>query len=84
MIREFASVRGGKRLPLGTSLTDRETRHPYIRVTDMRSGGVDVHDIKYVPAGVFPFIKSYRIYSADLFISVAGTLGIVGKGPARA
>lgn len=81
MIREFASVRGGKRLPLGTSLTDRETRHPYIRVTDMRSGGVDVHDIKYVPAGVFPFIKSYRIYSADLFISVAGTLGIVGKVP---
>ena len=80
-IKEFAAVKGGKRLPLGRSLTDKQTAHPYVRVTDMRQGGVDLHDIKYVPDDVFPAIRNYRISSSDLFISVAGTLGIVGKVP---
>ena len=80
-IAEFAEVKGGKRLPLGKSLTDKPTPHPYLRVTDMRFGGVALDDIKYVPEDVFPAIKNYRISSADIFISVAGTLGIVGKVP---
>jgi type I restriction enzyme S subunit len=47
----------------------------------MRPGTVDLSDIKYVPESVFPAIKRYRIYCEDLFISVAGSLGIVGKVP---
>jgi type I restriction enzyme S subunit len=82
-LKEFAAVRGGKRLPLGQSLTDKPTSHPYIRVTDMRPGGVEVGDIRYVPDDVFPAIKNYRIGCRDLFISVAGTLGIVGKIPSQ-
>jgi len=76
-----AFVTSGKRLPLGRSLTDHETRHPYIRVTDMRPGTVSLGDIKFVPRDVFPAIKRYRIFKDDIFISVAGTLGIVGKIP---
>ena len=74
-------VTSGKRLPLGKSLTDNETSHPYVRVTDMRMGTVELSDIKFVPDDVFPAIKQYRIYKEDIFISVAGTLGIVGKIP---
>jgi type I restriction enzyme, S subunit len=77
----IAAVTSGKRLPLGRSLTDDETPHPYLRVVDMRSGGVSLADIKYVPTDVFPAIKRYRIYKEDIFISVAGTLGIVGVIP---
>ncbi|NBK37503.1 restriction endonuclease subunit S [Pseudomonas soli] len=80
-IQSFASVRGGKRLPLGRSLLIEDTGHPYIRVTDMVQGGVDTRNIQYVPKEVFPHIKNYRIYADDIFISVAGTLGIVGKIP---
>ena len=76
-----ASVTSGKRLPLGQSLTGHETPHPYIRVTDMRPGTVSLTDIKFVPIEVFPAIKRYRIFKEDIFISVAGTLGIVGKIP---
>jgi type I restriction enzyme S subunit len=47
----------------------------------MRPGGVDVSEIRYVPTDVFPAIKNYRIFLGDIFISVAGTLGIVGKIP---
>ena len=32
---------------------------------------------------MFPAIKRYRIYQTDIFISVAGSLGIVGKIPAE-
>jgi type I restriction enzyme S subunit len=80
-IQSIAFVTSGKRLPLGSSLTNEETPHPYIRVTDMRPGTVSLHDIKYVPPEVFPAIKRYRIFKEDIFISVAGTLGIVGKVP---
>ena len=77
----IAFVTSGKRLPLGSSLVRNPTPHPYIRVTDMRPGTVDLSEIRYVPESVFPAIKRYRIFSDDLFISVAGSLGIVGKVP---
>ena len=80
-IDQVSFVTSGKRLPLGSSLVDAPTPHPYIRVTDMRPGTVALTDIKYVPETVFPAIRRYRIFQSDLFISVAGSLGIVGKVP---
>lgn len=81
-IGSLGNVRGGKRLPKGRALTAIPTPHPYVRVTDMRRGGVDTSDIRYVPEEVAPSIKAYRIFKEDIFISVAGTLGIVGRIPA--
>jgi type I restriction enzyme, S subunit len=80
-VGDVADVKGGKRLPLGKSLSDSPTPHPYIRIVDVFQGGVSVNDLKYVPTDVFPVIRNYRIFKNDLFITVAGTLGIVGKVP---
>lgn len=80
-VGDVASVKGGKRLPPGFALIDTPTQHPYVRVTDMYPGGVDLSGIKYVPDEAFPAIQRYRIFSQDIFISVAGTLGIVGVIP---
>ena len=80
-IDQVAFVTSGKRLPLGSSLVDHPTPHPYVRVTDMRPGTVSLSEIKFVPESVFPAIRRYRIFCDDLFISVAGSLGIVGKVP---
>lgn len=80
-IDQVGSVTSGKRLPLGNSLVKHSTPHPYIRVTDMRPGTVSLDEIQFVPESVFPAIKRYRIYCDDIFISVAGSLGIVGKVP---
>jgi len=82
-IEEIADVKGGKRLPKGESLTEVKTNHPYIRVADMYFGGVDTKNLLYVPEHVFPTIKNYIIGKDDLFISVAGTLGIVGEIPIK-
>ncbi len=76
-----AFVTSGKRLPHRCSLTKNATAHPYIRVADMRPGTVSLADIQFVPNDVFPAIEHYRIFRGDIFISVAGTLGIVGKIP---
>jgi len=81
IIEEIAEVRSGKRLPLGCHLTEQETPYPYIRVADMFEGEVFLGNIKYVPESVYPAIKNYRIFKGDIFISVAGTLGIVGRIP---
>uniref|UniRef100_UPI00404763A5 restriction endonuclease subunit S n=1 Tax=Aliarcobacter sp. TaxID=2321116 RepID=UPI00404763A5 len=80
-IEDIAEVKGGKRLPKGSSLSENVTPYPYIRVTNMYMGGIDFSDILYVPEDIQPQIKNYTISKNDLFISVAGTLGIVGEVP---
>lgn len=80
-INEIAEVKGGKRLPKGEALIEKTTEHPYIRVTDMFMGGVSLEKILFVPDNIFPLISRYTISKDDLFISVAGTLGIVGEVP---
>ncbi len=80
-VGQVACVKGGKRLPAGYSLSERPTPYPYLRVSDMHSGGIDTSNLRYIPECAFPAIRAYRIYQSDLFISVAGTLGIVGVVP---
>ncbi|WP_299257583.1 restriction endonuclease subunit S [uncultured Kushneria sp.] len=80
-VSTLAKVRGGKRLPKGYSLIESPTPHPYIRVADMQPGKVDGANVKFVPEKAFHAIKNYRIYKDDIFISVAGTLGMVGTIP---
>ena len=77
----IAQVKGGKRLPAGFTLVEAPTPHPYIRVSDMLVGGINSTAIKYVPQEASAFIARYRIYTKDIFISVAGSLGIVGIIP---
>lgn len=79
----LADVKSGKRLPMGYYVTENQTSHPYIRVIDMYDGGVDTSNIMYVPDEAYPAIENYRIFKEDIFISVAGSLGIVGKIPEK-
>jgi type I restriction enzyme S subunit len=82
-IEDIADVKGGKRLPKGETLQEEKNNHPYIRVSDMYMGGIELDNILYVPNEIFPLISRYIINKDDLFISVAGTLGIVGEIPAE-
>lgn len=80
-LRDICNVKGGKRLPKGEKLVNKDTGHPYIRVADMNMGGINTKSILFVPETAVNHIKNYKIYKNDLFISVAGTLGIVGCIP---
>ena len=77
----IASVLGGKRIPAGRKLTKDNTGHIYIRVSDMKDGWVSTDDLQYVPTDIYPSISKYIINKEDVFITVAGTIGRVGKIP---
>ena len=80
-IRNIASVKGGKRLPKGMSFSDTITEHAYIRVTDMKNRSINTTGLKYISNEVFTAIKSYTISKNDLYVTIAGTIGVVGEVP---
>ena len=57
------------------------TGHIYIRVSDMKDQGINTSALLYVPDDIFPSISKYIINKEDLYITVAGTIGKVGKIP---
>ncbi len=78
---EIVSVKGGKRIPVGKSLTTENTGYIYIRVSDMKDDAVSMDNLQYVPKDVYPTIQQYTISSRDLYITCAGTIGRVGEIP---
>ena len=45
------------------------------------NGSIDRSNLQYVPNEVFPAISRYVISSKDLYISIVGTIGLVGTVP---
>lgn len=79
---ELLEVKGGKRLPAGAALAETRTAHPYLRIVDFKDGTIDPSNLLYVPETVFPQIKNYTIDAGDIYISIVGTVGLVGRVPA--
>ena len=77
----IVSVYGGKRIPAGRKLTELDTGHKYIRVSDMKNGSVNLDDIKYLEEDIYQKIKAYTISKDDIYITVAGTIGQIGTIP---
>lgn len=82
-IDEVGFVKGGKRLPKGESFAAQPTPYPYLRVTDFRNFGIDEVDLRYLTPEVHTQIRNYIISDQDVFISIAGTIGLVGTVPAH-
>lgn len=80
-LSSISAIKSGKRLPKGCLVTSSKTSYPYIRVIDMNMGYLNLSNIMYVPENVQPMISKYIISKNDIYISVAGTLGLVGKIP---
>jgi len=79
---DIAQVKGGKRVPKGYKLLTEPTGYPYLRVTEFTDiGTIDTSDLRYVTSEVHQKIRNYVIYSTDLYISIAGTIGKTGIIP---
>lgn len=74
---EIAKIKGGKRLPKGSTLIKTKTQHPYIRVRDMGDRFIPTSDLEYVPNDVFPLIKNYTVNKNDVILSIVGSVGLV-------
>ena len=77
----IASVLGGKRIPSERKLSQNDTGYVYIRVSDMKNNSVKTDSLLYVPKDIYPSISKYIINKEDVYITVAGTIGSVGKIP---
>lgn len=78
---DIVRVLGGKRIPAGRKLTTEDTGHKYIRISDMKNRSVDAEKLQFVPEDIYPSIAQYIIHKEDVYITVAGTIGRVGKIP---
>ena len=80
-VSEIALVMGGKRLPKGSNYEERPTDNRYIRVTNWADYQIDASDVRYISNEVAASIRRYTISSEDLFISIAGSIGLVASVP---
>ena len=78
---DIVEVKGGKRVPKGMNFASGKTNHPYLRVTDFVDNSIKTDGLKYIDEKIFQHIKRYIISSKDIYISIAGTIGLVGKIP---
>ena len=79
----IAAVLGGKRIPAGRKLTEFNTGHVYIRVSDMTDGGVSTDRLLYVPEDIYPSISKYIINKADVFYHCCRNDWTSRKNPRR-
>lgn len=74
-------AKGGKRLPKGADYSVSPTEWPYLRVADMRVNAVELSELKFLTEEVQSQISRYTISKDDVFISIAGTIGVAGWIP---
>jgi type I restriction enzyme S subunit len=77
-IEDIAEVKSGKRLPLGHTLSDKETPFPYIRLVDVSNGRVSKSELKYLMPETRACIKRYVVNTGDVCLAIVGhTIGMV-------
>ena len=79
-IKDFAEVKGGKRLPKGKQLIKESNSHPYIKVRNLgKEKYIQLNsDYEYVDDETQKSIARYIVNKGDILISVVGTIGLVG------
>ncbi len=78
---ELVTVKGGKRLPKGEKYARSPTQHPYLRVRDFACGTISEKDLRYLSEETYSKISQYTISDEDIYISIAGSIGIAGIIP---
>ena len=78
---ELVIVKSGKRLPKGKRLVTYKTKHPYIRVCDLCNKSVKVSDVLFIDDETYKKISKYIITKDDVYVSIVGTIGLVGTIP---
>jgi type I restriction enzyme S subunit len=79
---DISQVKGGKRVPKGYKLLTEPTDYPYLRVSEFTDeGSIEMDNLRYVSSDVHALIRNYVIYSTDMYISIAGTIGKTGIIP---
>ncbi|MBU1376325.1 MAG: restriction endonuclease subunit S [Alphaproteobacteria bacterium] len=83
-IAEIAEIKGGKRVPKGYKLLSEPTPYAYLTVGDFTDDGtIDPSGVRFVSAEIHQQIRRYIVREADLYVSIAGTIGRTGIVPPK-
>lgn len=80
LLKDIATVKGGKRLPKTDELVTYKTDHPYIRIRDMyQSYPLELNSsFEYITNETHEKIKRYIVNQGDVIVAVVGnTIGLV-------
>lgn len=80
-LSEISKHKSGKRLPSNHTLLNTPTPYPYIRISDMNNNSICSNNIKYISNDTKKEISNYIITTNDIYVSIAGTIGLVGIIP---
>ena len=78
---EICDYKSGKRLPIGHQIQNTKTKYPYIRISDIDKNTISIKNIKYISEETKNIIKKYIITTNDIYVTIAGTTGLVGIIP---
>jgi restriction endonuclease S subunit len=80
-LSDITTCKSGKRLPQGHLLQNIKSAYPYIRITDIHNNSISLDNIKYISKETKEIISKYIITTDDIYITIAGTTGLVGTIP---
>ena len=78
---EICNYKSGKRLPIGHQIQNIKTKYPYIRISDIEKNTISIKNIKYIFEETKNIIQKYIITTNDIYVTIAGTTGLVGIIP---
>ena len=74
----IATIKSGKRLPMGHTLTSQRTQHPYIRLVDVDDHRIRSGNMQYLKDNTQKAISKYIVRSGDVCLAIVGhTIGLV-------
>ena len=74
----IATVKSGKRLPLGQTLTSQRTSHPYVRLVDIDGNRIRKENMQYLEPSTQKAISKYIVRGGDVCLAIVGhTIGLV-------
>jgi len=77
-VKDFVSVKGGKRLPKRHFYSETPTKYRYLRVLDFFEREIDYNSLQYLKKETFEALERYEIQYRNVFISIAGSIGYTG------
>jgi len=80
-IQDVGFILGGKRIPKGYDYSKTPTPYRYLTVTNMKNGTIVDNNVKFIDEATRNIIKQYVIYKENIYITIAGTIGVVGSIP---
>lgn len=78
-LKDYANIKGGKRLPKDSELNKEKSGRPYIRVADMNKNKFMTinSEFMFVDDITQKEIARYTVDANDVIISIVGTIGLV-------